>query len=293
MLLILLFALTLGGYGEARRQLAAKALVESLSTPTAGDSALEDVRYFHAEKTAARWLAEVIREERESRGSSATWPFRSPSFLAIQLLKGFGPDAEPAVPELIGSMKTDPFDGMKAEAVGTLSRFVDSDDRVFNALVAQIRDAPEVDERWERVGQSINQALAFARKRHPALVPILIDLVETRKGRAQADAVITLSMMGPSAKSAVPALLRSLRSDDATIRAYSVRTLGRVGVADDSLRDAIRRLDHDENDFVRHEVRTALEILDYQIAVARRADELRRVIASDRALGGKPRPKAP
>ena len=63
----------------------------------------------------------------------------------------------------------------------------------------------------------------------PAL-PALADAVRSRKKRLRLDAIFVIEGFGPAARTAVPALLQALRSDDDDTAAAAADTLGAIGV---------------------------------------------------------------
>jgi hypothetical protein len=83
-------------------------------------------------------------------------------------------------------------------------------------------------------------------------VPALIRVLKTESdGRVRVEAATTLGKIGKAARSAVPALIDALRDRSEVIRREAAWALGEIASADKAVIDALNGLLHDSDQFVR------------------------------------------
>src|SRR5260370_39701474 len=93
-------------------------------------------------------------------------------------------------------------------------------------------------------------------------VPALIEIYEQNSApsarRAAANALVEI---GPSAKKAIPALIKSATSTDADVRAFGVYTLGRMALEPERVNPVLIRALHDPDREVRYNAAFGLSAL--------------------------------
>jgi HEAT repeat protein len=76
----------------------------------------------------------------------------------------------------------------------------------------------------------------LARLENVEAVPVLIEIVRSKRVKAQLMAIHVLARLGPEAKDAVPALIEALDAQEPAVRAFAALALGRIGKpAEDAL----------------------------------------------------------
>jgi len=69
----------------------------------------------------------------------------------------------------------------------------------------------------------------LARLENTEAVPILMEIVRSKRVKAQLMAIQALTRLGPDAKDAVPALTEALAAKEPAVRAFAALALGRIG----------------------------------------------------------------
>ena len=190
------------------------------------------------------------------------------SWAAAKSLGQFGPLAKSSVPALKAALN-DPrerhrplapdFVGMcalrcdVAEALGRVGIRADAAIPALRTAVANDRN-PEM-----RVFAALALSRIDPRDQWP-MTAIIRELEVKGKGTAGPEAAIeALAQLGPKARAAVPALLRSLKHDSASIRVRAAAALGAAG--DRAVIPALEVLLQDKEDLVRDAARASLEKL--------------------------------
>jgi HEAT repeat protein len=70
-------------------------------------------------------------------------------------------------------------------------------------------------------------------------IPMLIEVADDKQGRFAAQAIKILGLIGPPAKSAVPVIVRQLQSTHYDVRCESAAALGRIGIGDREVIEAL------------------------------------------------------
>jgi HEAT repeat protein len=138
-----------------------------------------------AQRAALPVLIDLLRDEKDGQVRLAVF----------DALTALGPDAEPAVPALVHTLRTD-YGG----------------------------------QRLEETHQDYRAALALAAVGKPA-VEELRGLLSERKENVRAEAAMGLGRIGPEAEPAVPALIKLLGDRSERVRREAAIALGRIGEA--------------------------------------------------------------
>ncbi len=172
---------------------------------------------------------------------------------ALQRLKRIGPEAAPAIAELIAGLK-DTDRVVKVETAWTLRSMGPAASPAIPALLAALDD-PDI---RTVAAWTIRDAKPDARtvlpvlldrlrgprdRRSPEIVPVLgafgeaavptlIDLLKDEDARVRTGAVAALQQIGPEARAAVPALMKGLHSPDPKYREKVAAALAAVGRQD-------------------------------------------------------------
>jgi HEAT repeat protein len=118
-------------------------------------------------------------------------------------------------------------------------------------------------ERMLKTGDANTQALAayglsLLGPDAAVAVPALIDALHSEHGLVRQNAALALGRIGPAARSAVPALTEALRDVEWTVRRQSAISLGEIGSDAAPAVPALQRLGKDPDRLVRQAAKDAL-----------------------------------
>jgi HEAT repeat protein len=197
-------------------------------------SAVADDQRTFCGKSLARWR-ELLRDKTASESSRRQAAFA---------LGCFGPEAKPAVPDLIdavrqGQVRDEAADAMTWIASGTDTAVPVLIERFLKRGCQHLTGAGTYffDDSMEN---------ALVRIGGPA-VPALIEILSGPNREMRVCAAFALGRIGPAARAAGPALLRAIEQSDAQRESqilvhYAVRALGRIGPESKAAVPALNRL---------------------------------------------------
>ncbi|WP_422928947.1 HEAT repeat domain-containing protein [Singulisphaera sp. PoT] len=251
MLLVLTVALLLWGRKEWERRQAVDALTGLLpggvlvgvdgngvmmdASGNALKQAVRKVKALHGEDLAVSSLQLMLRREplnRDPRADPAAMRIYQSSKAAMAALEWLGSDAGPAVPELIRILEGSHTTHLRAMAARTLPRIGAHDPRVIEALIRALDYRP----RDGDPPSAITSAAAIALMELPrdvdrtATVPTLTRLLKDPDPSSRISAARTLGVIGPDARTAVKALIETLKDESAPVRAEAANALGEIAM---------------------------------------------------------------
>jgi HEAT repeat protein len=256
---------------------------------------------------------------------------------ALRLIGWLGPDARDALPTVRGLVDESGAGadvayalwrlGEKREAVNGLLKRWDNpreEDRKDDMACALADFGPDAAEAVSRLKKELRNkakgdrerylraclALALWRVQKPTVAGgVVVDprqeavdvLVAMLQDREPVEALSALEAIGPEAKAAVPGIVKAMKDDWWTTRAYAARALGRVGGNTRDVTDALKTALKDRNSEVRAEAAVALTRIDRKSApvavmveaIAKRPALLRVVSDTLIDLGPDARPAVP
>jgi HEAT repeat protein len=199
----------------------AKSLFILVAVFWAGPARAQDDTTFNG-KTVDGWIAALRDKSNPQRGRAAS------------ALACFGPAANGAVPDLIEMAKDERFE-FYANAIEAMGRIGPDAGPAVPILIAKLSKQQCILEMQGSFGSSLhgNVELALARIGAPAL-PALVKMLEPPYELTDTCVVKILGDMGPTAKGAVPALIRALAHDGSNtppreLRRHAIMALGKIG----------------------------------------------------------------
>jgi HEAT repeat protein len=173
---------------------------------------------------------------------------------AARALQEMGPLAEPAVPQLIGSLK-DKAKRVCGCAIKMLGAIGPKAEAAVPPLMTLLSD--------RECGLPASNALG--RIGQPALQPLL-DTLNDENAQVRSHAINAIGKMGPNAKVALAPLMEKLKDSNALIRSAAAHALGDIGPEARVAEKPLHELLKDEDPGVRIVANTALARIDPEYA---------------------------
>lgn len=176
---------------------------------------------------------------------------------AAQLLKGIGPAARDAIPQLIELFEHDEDIPLRAAALKALACMGEVPGGARERLLKCLLD----DEQQPELRVAAGTVLVRQRPLVPAVLPALIGLAHSSQDSDVSEAAAkALGQLGPDAADAAPTLVVLLNEGSLSVPAAAATALGQIGLADEKSISALVRWAHENDDItVREAVVKALE----------------------------------
>ena len=172
---------------------------------------------------------------------------------AIDALGGIGPEAVPALPDLVAALR-DPSSNVRWRATLALAAIGPGARGAGPALAEAARD----DQEHVRLGALA--ALAKVEVALPLALPAYTRALGDPAARVRDLAARELGTLGPAATPAAEKLAERLGDEDAGVRARAARSLGRLGRLPEAARRGLERAERDRDEAVRVEAAKALAL---------------------------------
>jgi HEAT repeat protein len=200
-------------------------LIKSLGSKSAGvRTAALDALGSIGDPTCIKALTERLRIDPDLKARRA----------AASGLQLFGPKAEPAIPQLVDSLKEYNARPKRPAAAG----------RRAGGLEEQL-----LQEAWDQFDTAVIGALGAVGK---AAVPAVVPLLQSPEKGLRDNAMSVLCDIGAEAREAVPAVILCLKDKDPDIRIGAVQTLSSIGADNDEATvPALRKLYEDPSGRIR------------------------------------------
>jgi hypothetical protein len=262
---------------------------------------LRRIHQLRAERLAGPAIARILDEARASGNETL---MRS----SLGVLERLGPEVTAARPALVRLIRSDGFSAaqsynlssVRCVAVHLLGKVAAEDEAAIDDLITLLKRQDDSFDHW--VSASIANELSIFGAKSKAAVPVLVSLLEAEGTKVQYQAVrvsvvSAIQRLGSAAADATPALKRLIRDADPFVRGNAVWALDSIArdtavVPRDELRALVSPLVQDEDQWVRQMATQCLSRLQFEQDVRERQVKLQNLIAADRALNGRPRPKA-
>ncbi|MBI5743881.1 MAG: HEAT repeat domain-containing protein [Elusimicrobia bacterium] len=162
---------------------------------------------------------------------------------AAEVLGKIGPKATSAVPELTKALK-DPNSRMRTVAAETLGRIGPAAKTATPTLAEMLKDPDQF------VRQSAADALgSLTDPSATDIIPTLIDALADSNSWVRARSALALGKIGPGAKTAIPALIRT--TEDSFSRASAIEALGKIGSGSHKVFPAIETALQDSDEMIK------------------------------------------
>lgn len=313
MLLVLAVALVLWGHEAWRRRRAVGAMMglipRGVLVGVGGDGVLEDakgsalrqairdVRALRGETLAVSALRSTLRRDplgRAPEADAAAMRTYQTNKAAMAALGWLGPDARPAVPEVIRVLEGSHSSHLRAMAARTLPLIGPRDARAIEALIRALDSPPRDGVEAGAIAAAAATSLGQLAREAPvgAAVPALSRQLKHPDPIARVSAAQALAAIGPDARPAAEALIDALGDEVAVVRRLAVAALGEIATdrgqpRDEPLRVALvpvltPRLE-DEDAEARDMARQVLDRFRFLAEVRSRKEQLKALIAAEHA----------